>query len=87
MKSESPVDPNPVNPIPVNPIQVNPIPVNPEKVPFFFENPSTGNGKSQPGLGQSQCDKCGWNFDNESFLQVRFFSTQICQFRESNPRF
>ena len=46
--------------------QVDPVPANPEKVPFFFEKPQTGKS----GHGQSQCDKCGWNFDNESFLQV-----------------
>jgi len=27
--------------------------------------------KLTEGSGQAQCDRCGWNFDNESFLQVQ----------------
>jgi hypothetical protein len=52
--------------IPVNP--VNPATDLPDDLVFSFDKPSP-TGKV--GHGQSQCDKCGWNFDNESFLQVR----------------
>ena len=67
----SPLSPGHLNPGPLSPGQLNPGQGQAQGLagqsPFFFEKAV----KSPPGHGQSQCDKCGWNFDNESFLQVR----------------
>jgi hypothetical protein len=48
----------------------NPVNLGAQPDKFFFEPPPPSN-KSQTVSGHgTQCDRCGWNFDNESFLQV-----------------
>ena len=80
-KTEFQANPSPLSPIHLNPspMQLNTAQSLSAQSPFFFEKVV----KSPPGHGQSQCDKCGWNFDNESFLQV----TKIASFLKngSNP--
>ncbi len=49
---------------PVNPVNLG---AQPDK--FFFEPPPSNKSQTVSGHG-TQCDRCGWNFDNESFLQV-----------------
>ena len=45
---------------------------NKQHLPFLFVPNDHPQPKSPnlPGAGQAKCDRCGWNFDNESFLQV-----------------